>query len=196
MVVRDGGGPGDFGEPVGIVGFAGGIGVEGGFHLSSAEFGKVAVLFGGSHSEVAVLDRYGGVSRILDVGAGHIFEVFTSFRGDNDDTVGSAGAVDCGCGTVLQHIHRSDFIAGDVVDVAHRHTVDDEQRRGACTFVEGGETTDLDIVSGTGRVGGGLYDVETGNLTLKQTHGVCLDAGVEIFALDGSDGAGDLFLLL
>ena len=130
------------------------------------------------------------------MGIGHIVEILAALGGDDDHAISTAGSVDSCCRTILEHVHGSDFIAGDIVDVADGNAIHDIKRRSTRTLVEGGETADLDVVAGLGRIGSGFDDVQAGHFALEETHGVGLYAGVEIFALDGSHATGDFFLLL
>ena len=196
VVVGDCGGAADFRHPVGVVALTVGTGVDVGRGQAAGKGCEIPEFLSGSHAGARVADGGGGVSRILHPGVGHVGERISALGGDDDDAIGTAGAVDSGGGAVLKHVHGCDFVRRDVVDIADRNAVHDEQGAGAGSLVEGGEAADLDVVTGAGRVGSGLDDVETRDLALEQSHGVGLDTGIEILALDGSDGSGNLFLFL
>ena len=117
-----------------------------------------------------------------------------TFGGDEDDTVGCTGAVDCRGGCVLEH--------GDLVYLRGIHRVDaaldavDEHQRGRTAAAEGADTADADVArigARTAAVGG---DGDSGNATLKRSRCLRNWLVVKHFGGDGAHGSSqvDLFL--
>ena len=119
--------------------------------------------------------------------------LFAGAGGHEDHAVGGTCTVDGGRGGVLQDFDRLDVIGVEVVDTSiDRHSIHNVERVGV---VDGADTTDLDLGSGTG-LARGLGDLDTGDLALD---GIVDGRGadlVEGVAVDLRDGGGyDAFLL-
>ena len=76
---------------------------------------------------------------------GYLASFLTALGGDDDYSVRTAGTVDGGREGILQHVHGLDFGSSDIVDVVHRETVHDVQRRGVLCDGSASADTDLDV---------------------------------------------------
>ena len=133
---------------------------------------------------------------------GHLDRAAAAFlRGDDDDAVGSAGAVDGGRGGVLQHGEALDVVGVDrgeriahagTAFTGHGHAVDDDER-----VVVGGKgcgAADADRGAVTGLSGSG-HDMQTGDLAHEGLARRGDRAAVDFVVLDGDDGARHIAFL-
>ena len=138
--------------------------------------------------EVRTLEPLGGghVTGILD-GGGHF--ALGVAGGDDDNAVSTAGTVDGGRGTVLQHVDGLDVLRGHGRE-GSRDTVHKDERRGRA--VQGGSTTEHHG-GGSGRVSGRNGDLEAGDLALDELTGIdhgALDELIRLHALHGGRDVG------
>ncbi len=151
----------------------------------------VLSVLSGVHDVVdALLDLiHTDVAGIVDL---HGLVLRAALRGDDDDAVCSTGAVDGGCGGVLEYLDGLDVVRREVADGGtHRDTVDDVERRGAA---ERAETTDLD-----GRVGTWLTvgrNLDTSRLALEHGGDVGVGDLLEFIGVDDGDGTCEVGLAL
>ena len=143
MALRDGCASGNLGHPVSHVRIAVFVPENGRSDDSAAELVQIDEFLRGGHSEISVTEGCGSVAGVFHMGDRNVVEVLSALGGDDNHTVGTAGTVDSGSGTILEHVHRGDFIRRDIVDVAYRHSVHNVERAGTCTLVESGETANL-----------------------------------------------------
>ncbi len=87
------------------------------------------------------------------------------FRCDEDNAVGSARAVYCGCRAVFQHVDTLDILGCDCVEVA-RNTVDEDEGSGiGAADSVGSAHTDLSVAC---RVARGIGDGKAGDFALNE----------------------------
>ena len=111
--------------------------------------------------------------------------------GDQDNAVGSAGAVDGGGGSVLENGNLLN-VTGIQVGQGAFDSVDDHQR---IVVVHGVVTTDVHGRNAA-RSGTSLLDDETGGGTLETFQHVVDGLAFQFFGGDGGHGAGEVHLLL
>ena len=120
---------------------------------------------------------------------------------DDDDTVGSAGTVDGGCGSVLQDVEALDIgridhgeEVGQTLDtvVVHCKTVDDDER--VIGSVQGRTSTDTDGRAAT-RGAAGTGNADAGDLAGQHILGVHDDTLVLGVRFKGGHRAGEVALL-
>ena len=120
---------------------------------------------------------------------------------DHDDTVGCAGTVDGGCGSILQHGETLDVLRVDggkrvthTADAVVRHgqAVDHDER--VVRRVERGAATDADRRTGTRHTGTGGDD-HTGALAAQQVGRGRDDTLIDFIGLDGRDRTGHIAFL-
>ena len=159
---------------------------------------KLAELVAGHHVDrlLAHAGRYGTV--VGDLGS----LVGTALLGsDDDDTVGSAGTVDGGCGSVLQDVEALDIgridhgeEVGQTLDtvVVHCKTVDDDER--IIGSVQGRTSTDTDGGAAT-RSTASTGNADAGDLTGQHILGVNDNTLVHGVRFEGGHRAGEVALL-
>ena len=138
---------------------------------------------------------------------GH-FVTLGFLRGHEDHTVGSAGTVNSGGGSVLQNGNRFDIIRVHLAQGAF-HTVDEHQgaaavtdtvtgTAGACRtrtgVIRGIAATDVHA-TGVAGLTIGLDNVQTGNLALQGTRHIAVGTVGENFAVEVFDGTHQLGFL-
>ena len=160
-----------------------------------------------AHNVVFPLDQ----TLIERIGAairhGH-FVTLGFLRGHEDHTVGSAGTVNSGGGSVLQNGNRFDIIRVHLAQGAF-HTVDEHQgaaavtdtvtgTAGACRtrtgVIRGIAATDVHA-TGVAGLTIGLDNVQTGNLALQGTRHIAVGTVGENFAVEVFDGTHQLGFL-
>ena len=135
-------------------------------------------------------EAHAGVAAVL----GAERSVFVAAAGGDEDDAGvGAGAVDGGCGAVLEDVDGLDVGGLHGGEVAAGHAVNDVQRLGGT--IQGAHASQLHAVAVLRRVVAAvLDDVQAGHLALQETHGVGHAALVEVGWLEGRHASGDLFL--
>ena len=139
----------------------------------------------------------GGSGRCLPAGTGveahggHAVFRLARLGGDEDYTVGCAGAVDCGGRCVLDNGDVVDVVGVDHVDVADR-TVDEYQRRAAVDRCLAADVERSRFTGDTRRSG---Y-VKTCDSTLKHVGNRTAGAVFEFGAVDRCHGTGKVYFLL
>ena len=105
--------------------------------------------------------------------------------GDDDDTVGGAGAVDGGCGRVFQHVDALDVVGVEVIDASfHRQAVHHEERVGL--GVHRADAADGHLAA-IGR--------ETCHAAFEVLHQARAVALLDLLGVDRGDGARNFLLL-
>ena len=172
-------------------------------HVEAVVFGILEGLVAQVTASLLEIDVVGGVHDVQfagQAGEGELtvvedtaFALLTGLGGDEHDTVTGLGAVNGGGGGVLQDLHGLDHFRIQILDVFHLQTVHDEERSDVTGV--GGVTADADV-SALARSTGRTDDLDTGGLTLEGDGGVGGGTVLEVIGPDGSDGTGEVALLL
>ena len=167
-----------------VVGDAAGriLGQVVGVHLAD---GPLHPLRGGEHVDLLL---EGGDT----VGGGEVharFALLALAGGDDDDAVGTAGAVDGGGSGVLEDFDGGDIIRVEALHVALGHAVDHVER--VVAGADGGGTADADLGIGA-RLGVGDLDIDTGELALEGLFGTGHRAVVDGGVVHLGDGRGQV----
>ena len=176
-------------EPVGVD-LAVPVLVDGGLGEGAGAFHEVDILPGVQDlgMDAEFLDGVTSVVEDLSV------TLLARLGGDDDDAVTGLGAVNGGRGGVLEDFDALDILRVHRAQAGDLQTVDDVQRIAGVIGVRR-DTADTDGTDGTGISGGG-DDLDTGRLA-RESGGDIVDGAVfQRLAPDGSDGAGDVALLL
>ena len=170
---------GDLVEPVGV-GAIEGTDVAGGILVD-----HILELGGG--------ERHGARSDRLHAGLAVVFDRSLAglgpAGGDDDNTVGAAGTVDSGGGTILEHVDGFDLLEVDAADVGIGHAVDDDERA-----LTGSERSGASEQQFEGRVriaAVGVGHRQTGHLTLKHSGSRGEGAFIEVVDPEADHGAGE-----
>ena len=175
-------GAGDGFEPVGVIsikvdGLGGGIVLDG-----------VLKLLGGHRPRTGSYRLHGYLAIVLHGG----IAAAGALGGDDDHAVGAAGAVDGGCGAVLEHVHRFHLLEVDAADVGVNHTVDDDERSLACGEGVGASEQELERCLRVSSVR--IDHGKACHLALEHAACIGVSTHVQIFCLEAGDGTGYLFL--
>ena len=170
---------GDFFEPVGV-GAIEGTDVAGGILVDHI------LKLGGGEGHGARSDRlHAGLSVVFDRSLAGLGPA----SGDDDNTVGAAGTVDSGGGTVFEHVDGFNLLEVDAADIGIGHAIDDDER--ALAGSERSGASEQQLEGGVWIAAVGVGDGQTSYLTLEHSGSRGEGSFVEVVDSQADHGAGE-----